>query len=221
MNIRWHAWLYTIYAVLLASAFGLGLGSDASAAGGNVRFIVGMATTEATISEHPDPCGTTYWHCDEEGRPNQTALDLTNTSGATNGAAVWLQAWSTPGTSAYARFTAFPPGQFCPEIRATILIEVGGSWISPGTVDYILLTNFQVATGTEIWLGSGWTFVQLGNIGMASGCGNPHLHQSGTHNPPYMWTNWPADGDDDPSISGHQINLTGDTSYNFLHQVTW
>lgn len=213
--------LLMTYIFLLAAAFGVGAAAGVRASGGTVYFIVGMATSEATISYHPDSCGTDYWHCDEQGRPNQTALDLTNSLGSTAGAAIWFQASSTQYVSAYAHFDVFPPGTYCPEVRATMLIEVGGSWISGGTIDYIHTQNVNISSGTEIWVGWGWSLLDLGDVVMASGCGAAHSHQSGTHGPTYMWTNWSVESDDDGGIAGRQISPTGSYWVNYLHYLSY
>ena len=151
----------------------------------------------------------------------QYALDLHNVPYVpANSDLVYLQAYGSASVSVTAIFTAFPLGQYCPEIRADLYLP-SGAWA--GSVDYIQLYNFQVATGTSVWLGSGWSLIYLGQVVPgASSCGSSgtHLHQSGT-NGTYMWPNFSVSADDDPGVPGNQIAPTGNWSDNWLHQVAY
>lgn len=214
--------------MLLAVASAVALPSPANAASGDIRVFVGMATTEATLTYHPHACGTAYWHCDEGNHPNNTALDLTNTTGATGGAAVYFQSYTRSGY-AYGVITNHQYGtSACPGADVALWVPYPdssvGTWI--GYVNFVQV-NVSQTFGTGFYVsGGGWTIQPIGSVVSGPGTGNcnstgSHLHQSGTHNAPFLWTNWAVDADDDPSVPGVQINPTGDSSQNWLHWITY
>jgi hypothetical protein len=221
--ITLRSFVFAAYVVIVGVALAFGMSTKTNASGLNtLNFITGMATTEATVYPHFDSCYPDgYWHCDEVGRTYQYALDLHNVpGGATGDAAVWLQAYGSPSVSVTAIFTVFTAGSVCPEVRADLYLP-SGAWA--GSVDYIQLYNFQVTSGSSVWLGSGWGLVYLGNVvNGPSSCGSTgsHLHQSGT-NGTYMWSNFPVSADDDPNVSGNQIWATGSWTDNWLHQLAY
>lgn len=215
---------FAAYVLVISAALAFGMSTKTHASGINtLNFIAGMATTEVTVYPHSHYCYSDgYWHCDEVGRETyQYALDLHNVPyAATDNALVYLQAYGSASVSVTAIFTVFPSGTYCPEIRADLYLP-SGAWA--GSVDYIQIYNFQVSTGTSLWFGSGWNLVYLGQVvAGASSCGSSgsHLHQSGT-NGTYMWPNFPVSSDDDPGVSGRQINPTGSWTDNWLHQVAY
>ena len=200
----------------------------AMASGGDIRIITGLATGEATISYHPDSCGTDYWHCDEATHPTNTGLDLTNATGSTT--STYFQSY-TYGGYAYAVASNHMAGSsLCPGVDIRLWVPYPdssvGTWLT--YIDFVQMTpgitfgsGFYVAT-------SGYTITYVGSVKQtAPGGGCPwdgiHLHQSGTPqgSGPYVWTNWGVETDDDSGIAGRQINSTGDPVYNWLHQVTY
>ncbi len=213
---------------LLAVGAGLALPDSARAAGGDIRIITGMATIEVTLTYNPGACGTSYWHCDEGNHPNNTGLDMTNALGSTGGRNVYFQSYTYSGY-AYAVIQNHQYGSsYCPGADVAIWIpypsSAVGTWI--GYIDFVQV-NVTQSFGSYFYLSSaGWTIQSIGTVVSGPGSGNcmssgSHLHQSGTHNTPFLWTNWGVDADDDPGIGGVQINPTGNTSSNWLHWITY
>ncbi len=225
---------FAIVVALSASVFAaLTIQSDSAlAAGGDIRIIAGLATSEVTITPHADACGTAYWHCDEASHPTNTGLDLTNTLGSTT--STYFQSY-TYGGYAYAETSNhLANGSKCPGVDIHLWVPYPDS--STGTwVTYIDFVQIEpgIAFGSSFYLASsGWTITYVGSVKQsAPGGGCPwdgiHLHQSGTprgSSAPYLWTNWGVESDDDPAPNGpngNQINPTGDTVYNWLHAIQY
>lgn len=212
----------------MASAIGLSLPESAHAAGGDIKIIVGMTTSEVTLTYHPWPCGTDYWHCDEGNHSSNTGLDMSNALGATGGASVYFQAFVASGY-AYAVIQNHQYGtSYCPGADVAVWIPYPdssqGTWI--GYIDFVQV-NVSQSFGTSFYVsGYGYSVQAIGSVVSGRGTGScisdaSHLHQSGTPNSPYMWTNWGADADDDAGKGGVQINPTSDNSSNWLHWITY
>jgi hypothetical protein len=196
---------------------------------GDIRFITGMATGKATITYHPWPCGTDYWHCDEQSFPNNTALDLTNATGATGNAAVYLQSYAYTGYGYAVPTNHIGGGSVCPGVNFAIWVPYPdssvGTWVT--SINLVQMTP-NITFGAGFYLNSGWTITYAGTVADSHPGGNcdwqgDHLHQSGTPRGsiPYAWTNWSVESDDDPSVFGRQIFSTGDFSANWLHAVQY
>lgn len=214
---------FALLLLSLAIALGIGAGNARAAAGGDIRVIVGMHTYEATVSPHADSCGTSYWHCDEAGRPANTGLDLLNAVGPT-ATAVSFQSYTSSGYAYGTILNHTTGGSLCPGADVFVWIPYPnsstGTWV--GSIDFVQVGVTQTF-GTQFTIGSGWTIQAIGNIySSAPGGGCPwtgaHLHQSGTPGP-NVWTNWNVEDDDDPNISGRQISPTGSSSTNWLHWI--
>lgn len=213
------------FALLLASlalATGLAMGSTASAASYiDMRIIGGVPAIDTYAEPHSDPCGTDYWHCDEAGLPTQVALDLHPSDHDYNRTA-WFESWSNSGSGyAYGVVSYSAPG-FCPGVKIHIWVPYPnsstGTWV--GWENYVQI-NPTIVNGTSFYTASyGWTLLTLGPIATTKPCASwsgAHLHQSGGTGP-NIYTNWSLN-DDNGSAWGLGINPSGDTNYNFLHQI--
>lgn len=200
----------------------------AAVAGGDIRVINGLATSEVTIVPHAGACGTDYWHCDEPSWPNNTGLDVFNTLGLTAGTNAFFQSWTGSGYAFAQVYNHIRRGSLCPGVDVELWIPYPdsqtGTWI--GSINSVQISP-TIAFGTQFYLASyGWTVVTLGPVvGSAPGGGCPwqgiHYHQSGTHAPPHLYTNWEVENDDDPYIGGRQIDPTSNTNSNYLHWITY
>lgn len=212
---------------LLAIATGFGVPERAHAAGGSIQIIAGMATTEVTLTYHPHACGTSYWHCDEGNHPNNTGLDMTNATGTTGGRAVFFQSYGNGGY-AYAVIGNHQYGSsYCPGADVALWVpyptSAVGTWI--GYANFVQV-NVTQTFGTAFYVTTGWIGHPIGTVVSGPGSGNclstgSHLHQSGTYNTPFFYTNWTVDTDDDSGKAGVQINPTGNFSTNWLHWITY
>lgn len=193
----------------------------------DMRIVSGLATTEATLTYHPDPCGTSYWHCDDANFPANAGLDMSNAIGSTSGSVFFDVYNSASGTYAVGvvqnHIHGGGTGSTCPGVEIHLWVPypnpTTGTWI--GWENYVQL-NPTIAFGTNIYTAtSGWSIANLGTLATSRPCAYwtaPHLHQDGGSGPG-VYSNWPVDADDDASIGGVQINPTGNTATNFLHQI--
>lgn len=214
--------------VALAAAAVLGLPDSGHAqSAGDIRVIVGMHTYNVKVTPHWHACGTSYWHCDEGNHPNNTGLDMSNAVGGTGGQPVSFQSYTNAG---YAHGTIMNHqygSSLCPGADVVMWVPspVGtGTWI--GSINFVQV-NVTQTFGTGFYLASsGYTIHAMGNIVNGPGTGGcpsdaAHLHQSGTHNTPWLWTNWSVESDDDPSLPGRNIYPTGSSSSNWLHWISY